>query len=182
VRQVAELGRGPGPEVECCVGPALLPRCHPLARLEGAAAGAVIEGGLAGRLVLSGPGAGPLPTTSALLGDLRRVTRRGPRPAPRDAPARDGRARVAAGEGRARPHLLAFDRVPPAAPPQRVLEVAAGHGAAVRHVSFHRAAMELVTGPLTTPQAERLAHALGAHPATALVAPILQHDPRGVSG
>ena len=50
--------------------PAMLPRSHPLASVDGAYNAVVVEAESAGRLMFYGPGAGGSPTASAVLGDL----------------------------------------------------------------------------------------------------------------
>ncbi len=71
--------------VSARVYPAMVPRSHPLAAIDGAYNAVVVESEAAGRLMFSGPGAGGAPTASAVLGDLVSVGRnlvqggRGPR-------------------------------------------------------------------------------------------------------
>lgn len=65
--------------VQIYVGPALLPRDHPVAELEGVTNGIYIEGEVGRGVFLSGIGAGPGPTSIALLGDLFEVARLRPR-------------------------------------------------------------------------------------------------------
>ncbi|MEO6879501.1 MAG: homoserine dehydrogenase [Mycobacteriaceae bacterium] len=71
--------------VSARVYPAMVPRSHPLAAVDGAYNAVVVEADAAGRLMFSGPGAGGKPTASAVLGDLVTVCRnlvqggRGPR-------------------------------------------------------------------------------------------------------
>ncbi|MEX2217661.1 MAG: homoserine dehydrogenase [Phycisphaerales bacterium] len=84
LRLVAELEAGV-PGLFARVGPALVPRAHPLASLHGEENGVLLRCELAGDLFLRGPGAGPRPTASAILGDVLRVL---------------GRARAERGEGR----------------------------------------------------------------------------------
>lgn len=57
------------------VGPTLLPRDHRLARVRLEDNGIEINALLGGEIFLQGPGAGPEPTTSAVLGDVLRVLR-----------------------------------------------------------------------------------------------------------
>lgn len=61
--------------VQIYVGPALLPRDHPVAELEGVTNGIYVEGEIGRGVFLSGRGAGPGPTSIALLGDLMEVAR-----------------------------------------------------------------------------------------------------------
>ncbi|SEF18176.1 homoserine dehydrogenase [Jiangella alba] len=59
-------GRGVGVRVH----PAMLPRTHPLASVRGAYNAVFVEAEAAGRLMFYGPGAGGVPTASAVLGDV----------------------------------------------------------------------------------------------------------------
>ncbi len=52
------------------VAPVAFPKTHPLAKISGATNALYIETRLADTLMLTGPGAGPDPTTSAVLGDM----------------------------------------------------------------------------------------------------------------
>ncbi len=71
--------------VSARVYPAMVPRAHPLAGVDGAYNAVVVEVEAAGRLMFYGQGAGGSPTASAVLGDLVAVSRnlvhggRGPR-------------------------------------------------------------------------------------------------------
>ena len=71
--------------VSARVYPAMVPRDHPLASVDGAYNAVVVEAEAAGRLMFYGQGAGGAPTASAVLGDLVAVCRnlvqggRGPR-------------------------------------------------------------------------------------------------------
>lgn len=57
------------------VHPAMVPRTHPLAGVDGAYNAVVVEVEAAGRLMFYGQGAGGAPTASAVLGDLVAVSR-----------------------------------------------------------------------------------------------------------
>jgi homoserine dehydrogenase len=61
--------------VQIYVGPALLPRDHPVAVLEGVTNGIYVEGEIGRGVFLSGRGAGPGPTAIAILGDILEVAR-----------------------------------------------------------------------------------------------------------
>lgn len=52
------------------VRPTLVPLLHPLANVSGANNGIVVNGDAVGELMMIGPGAGELPTASAVVGDL----------------------------------------------------------------------------------------------------------------
>lgn len=60
------------------VGPALLPRSHPVAELEGVRNGIWVAGDAVGGIFLSGPGAGPAPTAVTVLGDIIEAARMSP--------------------------------------------------------------------------------------------------------
>jgi homoserine dehydrogenase len=74
------------------VHPAMVPKSHPLAGVRGAFNAVFIEGAAAGELMLYGPGAGGLPTASAVVGDLIDAVRNRlagtTAPAPERRPAR----------------------------------------------------------------------------------------------
>ncbi|HWU32183.1 MAG TPA: homoserine dehydrogenase, partial [Marmoricola sp.] len=63
------------PAVSARVHPALIPRSHPLASVQGAYNAVFVESEAAGQLMFYGPGAGGSPTASAVLGDLVTVAR-----------------------------------------------------------------------------------------------------------
>jgi len=58
-------------------GPAFLPQTHPLAQLSGPLNGIFVDGAYTGGIFLSGPGAGPEPTASTVLGDVVAAARYG---------------------------------------------------------------------------------------------------------
>jgi homoserine dehydrogenase len=79
-------GSGGAPEsVSARVYPAMIPKAHPLAGVDGAFNAVFVEADAAGQLMFYGQGAGGAPTASAILGDLVAVARnrvgggRGPR-------------------------------------------------------------------------------------------------------
>lgn len=69
IKLLAQAARTGG-RVEVRVHPALIPRHHPLALVEGAFNAVLIRGDLVGEVLLSGQGAGGRPTASAVVGDL----------------------------------------------------------------------------------------------------------------
>ncbi len=72
-------------QVQARVHPVFVPQDHLLAKVDGAFNAIEVEGDLVGRVVFHGLGAGPQPTSSAVLGDLLEIARRinsGGRPAP----------------------------------------------------------------------------------------------------
>ncbi len=64
------LARRQGDGIVAGVHPALVPGHHPLARIDGVLNAVRVEGDLVGSLLISGRGAGPEPTASALLADI----------------------------------------------------------------------------------------------------------------
>jgi homoserine dehydrogenase len=99
VRLVARMDPESG---EASVAPALVRQEHPLYAVDGCDNALVIEAALAGRLVLQGPGAGPLPTASALLGEAVRLLGAPPmRPAP-------GRVEAPSSAGQTLEHEIAW--------------------------------------------------------------------------
>ncbi len=59
--------------VVCRVAPMALPVAHPLARVNGALNTVRVEGDPLGSVTLTGPGAGPGPTASAVMGDIAKL-------------------------------------------------------------------------------------------------------------
>lgn len=57
------------------VGPALVPRSHPIADLDGVRNGIFIDGEAVGGVFLSGPGAGPYPTAVTVVSDIIEAAR-----------------------------------------------------------------------------------------------------------
>lgn len=74
IKLLAELDVADGTPL-ARVGPALLPRSHPLAQAEDEENAVAVVSVLGGELVLRGRGAGPRPTASAVLGDVVRLAR-----------------------------------------------------------------------------------------------------------
>ena len=69
------IGRRAGDTVQVRVHPALVPADHPLAGVSGVDNAVQLKGDLVGRIMFSGKGAGALPTTSAVIGDLLNVAK-----------------------------------------------------------------------------------------------------------
>ncbi|MEO0817302.1 MAG: homoserine dehydrogenase [Pseudomonadota bacterium] len=67
--------------VVCRVAPMALPEAHPLAQVNGALNTVRIEGRPLGAVTLTGPGAGPGPTASAVMGDVAKLFNPGVRSA-----------------------------------------------------------------------------------------------------
>lgn len=62
-------------ELVATVQPAFVPQSEPLARVDGVLNAVQVEGDLVGRVLFEGPGAGPMPTASAVLADVLDVAR-----------------------------------------------------------------------------------------------------------
>jgi homoserine dehydrogenase len=56
--------------IETRVHPVLLPQEHPLAKVDGVLNAIMVDGDLTGQVVFVGQGAGPLPTSSAVVADV----------------------------------------------------------------------------------------------------------------
>jgi len=69
------VGRKEGERVQVRVHPALLPQEELLAKVDGVLNAVQVEGDLLGRVLFQGPGAGPLPTTSAIMADVLEAAR-----------------------------------------------------------------------------------------------------------
>lgn len=69
------IGRRAGDTVQVRVHPAFVPADHPLASVSGVDNAVQLQGNLVGRIMFSGKGAGALPTTSAVIGDLLNVAK-----------------------------------------------------------------------------------------------------------
>ena len=101
------IAKREGAELELRVHPTLLPRQHPLARVNGVFNAVYVKGDLVGEQLFYGQGAGRWPTASAVLADLVDVARnvahgtarRVPTLAPSDSPIRRIR-RIGQVEGR----------------------------------------------------------------------------------
>ncbi len=87
IKLIAEFSRAEG---VLRVGPTWVPKGHVLAGVEDEENAIVIESELAGEIVLRGKGAGPRPTSSAVLGDVVRVLSD---PHPKSSRTRAGSAR-----------------------------------------------------------------------------------------
>ncbi len=79
------IGRCHGQTVQVRVHPAFVPAGHPLGKVDGVLNAVELEGDLVGRVMFQGQGAGNLPTTSAVIGDLLEIAQSiasGGRPTP----------------------------------------------------------------------------------------------------
>ena len=72
IKLIAE-GKIAGDGVVCRVEPFALPKNHPLARINGSLNTVRVEGDPLGAVTLTGPGAGPGPTASAVMGDVAKL-------------------------------------------------------------------------------------------------------------
>ena len=70
------IARRNGDDISLRVHPVWVPQEHLLAKVDGAFNAVEIEGDLVGRVVFHGQGAGPAPTSSAVIGDVLEVSRR----------------------------------------------------------------------------------------------------------
>jgi homoserine dehydrogenase len=69
------LARKKGDGIEYSVGPAFVPNDHPLAGVRNEFNAIFVQGNAVGELMFYGRGAGPLPTGSAVLGDVIEIAR-----------------------------------------------------------------------------------------------------------
>lgn len=69
------IARRNGDALQLRVHPVWVPQGHLLAKVDGAFNAVEIEGDLVGHVVFHGQGAGPLPTSSAVMGDVLEVSR-----------------------------------------------------------------------------------------------------------
>lgn len=164
LKLLAEL-ESDGDGVSLRVGPTLVPREHPLASTRDEENAVVISTAHAGDITLRGPGAGPGPTTSAILGDIatlldRRPTRTTPHQAPK--PARSMTARR---------HAVRVSA--PRHEPGRVFDTAREQAVRLDEVEFSPGAVRGVTGGVTPAAATHWAASID--PADSLVMPILNH-------
>ena len=70
IKMIGLAQRGEGPSLDVRAHPMLVPLHHPLAWVEGVNNAIFISGDAVGEIMLTGPGAGRLPTASAIVGDL----------------------------------------------------------------------------------------------------------------
>jgi len=61
--------RGQGERLDVSVQPMLVPLSHPLAAVSGPNNGILVKGDAVGEIIMVGPGAGQMPTASAVMGD-----------------------------------------------------------------------------------------------------------------
>ncbi len=83
IRPEAGHFEDPGSRLQVSVCPALIPRDHPLAKIDGVDNALWLVGDVLGEALLSGPGAGRDATASAVIGDLADALRADARPADR---------------------------------------------------------------------------------------------------
>jgi homoserine dehydrogenase len=157
---VAEMTPG---GLEARMQPCLVPKASPPGQLTGVTNMVVIEGDFAGRIVMSGPGAGEGPTASAIMGDVIDVARGCVVP-PFGQPAATLAAAARAGDGAPAAYYLRF-LVTDA--PGVLAQVAAELGAAGISINRMRQvehASEVAPILIVTHRAERAAldRALGA--------------------
>lgn len=68
--KLVAMGRKESETIDLRVHPVLVPNDHSLSLISGANNAIIIEGSAAGKICLSGPGAGKFPTASAVVGDV----------------------------------------------------------------------------------------------------------------
>ena len=73
VIKLMAIARREGDQLEVRVHPVLIPQEAPLAKVDGVLNAVEVEGDLVGKVLFHGPGAGSMPTTSAVLGDILEV-------------------------------------------------------------------------------------------------------------
>jgi homoserine dehydrogenase len=67
------IARNYGAQLEARVHPVLIPHDAPLAKVNGVLNAVEVEGDLVGKVLFHGSGAGSMPTTSAIMGDILEV-------------------------------------------------------------------------------------------------------------
>lgn len=67
------IAKRAGDGLEARVHPTMIPLSHPLARIDGVTNAVTVQGDAVGEVTFSGPGAGRMPTASAVTGDLLAV-------------------------------------------------------------------------------------------------------------
>ena len=85
VIKLLAIGRRLGPGVQARVHPVFIPESNPLAKVDGVFNAVELEGDLIDRVMFHGRGAGDMPTTSAVIGDILEIARTiasGGQPAP----------------------------------------------------------------------------------------------------
>jgi homoserine dehydrogenase len=185
LRLTARLDVCGGQVRRAVVRPSLLPLSHPLARLRGAENGVRMDHADAGPLLLTGSGAGPAPTASAILGDVIRLCRRSQRAAdgsgvsPDIAPGEQPVQTEAIPPGpleRSFLRVRSHERDSTALPePQRVLSALEQAGIAVHHIEFRARSVEAIVDTAQIPESA-LREVLGlSHETSILCAPVEPH-------
>jgi len=181
LRLVAEFSRS-GASCTLRVGPALIHRTDPLARIEGADNGVVIQSPFAGDLFLSGRGAGPQPTTGAILGDVI-LALTSARTARAPATPVDIRASPVA-----RPHTDAtgtprrfFIRthLGGRATPAALFDAFRQNGIALKQIEIANGAARALTHPTTAGQVRRAVGELRGGAGSSIAAPVVTADGHG---
>ena len=165
IKLVAELDLG-GDQPAARVGPVLVSREHPLAAIDGADNAVIITAALAGEVALRGPGAGPRPTASAVLGDVARLLARRPR---QSRSPREGAAAPASHR-----HQIHIGR---AIAPSGVYDDLRAHGLEPEEIDIGADGTTVLTSPAPTRLAAEAGRALGGPgDAVRLVLPILEPE------
>ncbi|MGI9015437.1 MAG: homoserine dehydrogenase [Phycisphaerales bacterium] len=169
------------------VQPELLRRNHPLARIAGADNGVVIRSRLAGETFLSGAGAGPEPTTSAIMNDLLRgiagdqLQRARTRTQRTRSAATSSAARATPKLGEEQAFFVCIGRDPASSwRPHDIIEALRENGVALKRVDVVPAAARVLTHPATRCQVARAVRKVAGE-AAVLVAPLIEQQREAVA-
>lgn len=187
-----EPGGGPDARSETLslrVAPMLVPRGHRLATVDHARNAVVIDAELGGALVVEGAGAGPKPTTSALLGDLLRIARLigdGPlaTPASRasEGTAEIGHIRRAAphgaevSSGSMYRHYVRVQVAEAVRSPRDVIKAFSDVGVAIKSIDLRAENLEVWTLHADTGAVRSAVAAITGNYREGLIAPVLEHS------
>ncbi len=163
IRLVAELDRSDA-GLSLRVGPTLVPRGHPLASVRNEENAVVISTAHAGDIVLRGKGAGPAPTSAAVLGDVAALLRRGVDARPQSVQAPPARPP-------ARPHSIRIRWRQAAPSPQRLLDAMTRHGVTAHELDIGRGETRVLTAQGCPIEAAACARAAGGERDSTLVMP-----------
>lgn len=117
--------------VICRVAPMALPVSHPLAQVNGSLNTVRVEGEPLGAVTLTGPGAGPGPTASAVMGDIAKLFNPGVRSAFGRAPHHVVRQFITASEDEQAPYFIRARLSDRSGALARLSEALAAHGVSV---------------------------------------------------
>jgi len=181
-------------EISLRVGPMLVPRGHRLATVDHARNAVIIDAELGGQLSIEGTGAGPRPTSSALIGDLLRIARlvrgggTGSTPCPGDVddlvgvssePSATPPKPVGKPIGTAHRYYIRAQVPPGLQSPQDVIEAFREAGIGLKSIDLRSEVARVWTLPATRESVRSAVARISAQNDT-FVAPVL--DPPGSSG